>query len=226
MNCAICAVRRPKRHCPGVGGEICSICCGTEREQTVSCPLDCEYLRDAHRHEQAARRHKQPAQRQENSTASGGDQLPDADVRVTDEFLRERQDLVAALGEVVCDVALEVPGAVDSDVGDALASLVRTYRTLASGLYYESLPENGVATRVFRGVQDKIKQVRDQEQRRLGMQLIRDGDLLRGLVFLEQVAFANNNGRRRGRAFIDLLRGFAQAEEGPRAAPQSLLVLP
>jgi hypothetical protein len=219
MSCAICAVRRPKRHCPGVGGEICSICCGTEREETVSCPLDCEYLRDARRHEQAARRH-------EKSTASLGDELPDADIRVTDEFLQEHEDLFAALGKIVCEAALEAPGAVDSDVRDALASLVRTYRTLASGLYYETLPENMVAARVFRGAQDKIKQIRDQEQRRLGMPVIRDGDLLRCLVFLEQVAFGNNNGRRRGRAFIDLLRGFAQAEEGPRAAPQSLLVLP
>jgi hypothetical protein len=219
MSCAICGVRRPKRHCPGVGGEICSICCGTEREQTVSCPLDCEYLRDARRHEQAARRH-------ENSTATSRDKLPDVDIRVTDEFLREHEDLFAALGEIVWDAALEAPGAVDSDVRDALASLVRTYRTLASGLYYETLPENGVAARVFRSVQDKIKQVRDHEQRRVGMPVIREGDLLPCLVFLEQVAFAHNNGRRRGRAFIDLLRGFAQAEEGPRAAQQSLLVLP
>jgi hypothetical protein len=219
MSCAICAVRRPKRHCPGVGGEICSICCGTEREETVSCPLDCEYLRDARRHEQATRRH-------ENSTASGRDKLPDADIRVTDEFLSEHGDLFAALGEIVCEAALEAPGAVDSDVREALASLVRTYRTLASGLYYETLPENGGAARVFRGVQDKIKQARDHEKRRLSLPVIRDGDLLRCLVFLEQVAFANNNGRRRGRAFIDLLRGFAQAEEGPLATPQSLLVLP
>jgi hypothetical protein len=202
-----------------VDGEICSICCGTEREETVSCPLDCEYLGDARRHEQAARHH-------ENSTASGRDKLPDADIRVTDEFLREHEDLFAALGEIVCEAALEAPGAVDSDVRDALASLVRTYRTLVSGLYYETLPENGMAARVFRGVRDKIKQVRDHEQRRPGMPVIRDGDLLRCLVFLEQVAFANNNGRRRGRAFIDLLRSFAQAEEGPREEPRSLLVLP
>jgi hypothetical protein len=219
MSCAICAVRRPKRHCPGVGGEICSICCGTEREETVNCPLDCEYLRDARRHVQAAR-HDQ------NGAAGGLDHLAGADIRVTEEFLREHEGLIAALGQVVCEAALETAGAVDSDVRDALASLVRTYRTLASGLYYETLPENAVAARVFRGVQDKIRQVRDYEQRRVGMPVIRDGDLLRCLVFLEQVAYANNNRRRRGRAFIDLLRGFAQAEEGRRAAPQSLLVLP
>jgi hypothetical protein len=58
------------------------------------------------------------------------------------------------------------------------------------------------------------------------MPVIRDGDLLRCLVFFEQVAFTNNNGRRRGRAFIDLLRNFAQAQEDQHAARQSLLVLP
>jgi hypothetical protein len=130
------------------------------------------------------------------------------------------------LAQVVCEAALETPGAVDSDVREALASLVRTYRTLVAGVYYESLPENAIAARVFRGVQEKIKQFREREQRNLGMPLTRDGDLLRCLVFLEQVAFTNNNGRRRGRAFIDLVRSFAPAEERPGEAKQSLLVLP
>jgi hypothetical protein len=212
MSCAICAVRRPKRHCPGVGDEICSVCCGTGREETVTCPLECEYLRDARRHEK---------------TIDGdGSKLPDTDIRVTDEFLREHEDLLIALGGIVSETALETPGAVDSDVRDALASLVRTYRTLVAGVYYETVPENAVAARVFRGVQDQIKRFRDKEQRNLGMPVTRDGDLLRCLVFLEQVAFSNNNGRRRGRAFIDLVRSLGTAAGNPRAAPQSLLVLP
>jgi hypothetical protein len=205
--------------CPGVGGEICSICCGTGREETVTCPLDCEYLRDARRHEKDARRHERGAD-------GDRDKLPDTDIRVTDEFLREHEDLMTALAAIVYDTALETQGAVDSDIRDALASLVRTYRTLAAGVYYETLPENAIASRIFRGMQDRIKQFRDQEQRKLGMPVTRDGDLLRCLVFLEQVAFANNNGRRRGRAFIDLLRSFAPAEERPGGATQSLLVLP
>ena len=45
--CAICHTRRPRRYCPGVRGHICPVCCGTERENTVSCPLDCPYLREA-----------------------------------------------------------------------------------------------------------------------------------------------------------------------------------
>ncbi|HLI86257.1 MAG TPA: hypothetical protein VKV17_20245 [Bryobacteraceae bacterium] len=212
MNCAICAVRRPKRLCPGVGGEICSICCGTGREQTVSCPLDCEYLQDARRHEKANRK--------------SADELPDKDIKVTDEFLNERQALVMALGGIVSGTALETAGAVDSDLRDALAALVRTYRTLVAGVYYETVPENAVAARVFRGVQDGIQKLRDEERRNLGIQAIRDGDLLRCLVFLEQVAVVNDNGRRRGRAAIDLLLALASPEEQSPAAPRSLLVLP
>jgi len=53
MECAICQTRRPRRFCPGVRGEICSLCCGAEREVTVDCPLDCEFLREARRHEKA-----------------------------------------------------------------------------------------------------------------------------------------------------------------------------
>ncbi|HZL56105.1 MAG TPA: hypothetical protein VFC21_03445, partial [Bryobacteraceae bacterium] len=51
MNCAICGIRKPKRFCPGIHADICTVCCGTEREQTIDCPLECEYLRNAHDHE-------------------------------------------------------------------------------------------------------------------------------------------------------------------------------
>ena len=49
--CKICGRRRARRYCPAVHGEICTICCGTEREVSLLCPLDCEYLQEAHRHE-------------------------------------------------------------------------------------------------------------------------------------------------------------------------------
>ena len=51
MACALCETRRPRRFCPGVRGDICTLCCGSEREVSVACPLDCEYLREAHKHE-------------------------------------------------------------------------------------------------------------------------------------------------------------------------------
>src|SRR5215212_6262711 len=69
MACAICETRRPRRFCPGVRGDICSVCCGTEREVTVDCPFECEYL-------QQSRHHEKPAPL--DSPA-----LPNQDIRVT-----------------------------------------------------------------------------------------------------------------------------------------------
>jgi hypothetical protein len=212
MNCAICAVRRPKRLCPGVGGEICSICCGTEREVTVSCPLECEYLQDARRHEKPM--------------PSDSGSLPDRDIRVTDEFLRDHDELLMALAGIVSGAALETQGVNDFDVRDTLAALVRTYRTLQSGVYYETRPENALAGRLFRTVQERIGEFRSEEQRNLGIAKTRDTEILQCLVFFERVEFGRNNGRRRGRAFIDLLRNLVQSPEHPAAPRESLLVLP
>ena len=72
MVCKICQIRRARRNCPAVGGEICPLCCGQQREMTLDCPLDCEYLIEARKHET------------ENAAPEG---FPNQDVRVTDKFL-------------------------------------------------------------------------------------------------------------------------------------------
>lgn len=212
MACAICETRRPRRFCPGVRGEICSLCCGTEREVSVSCPLDCEYLRDA-------RKHDKPLEFDEA-------QLPNRDIQVTDRFLEEHEDLVMLLGSVVATGAFETDGAVDFDVREALDALVRTYRTLQSGVYYESRPANPLAAAIFRKVQIAMEEARRQETERLGMSKTRDADVLGALVFLQRLEYDRNNGRRRGRAFLDFLRALYDSAPGGAAAPPTSLILP
>ncbi|MDR3698562.1 MAG: hypothetical protein P4L56_02935 [Candidatus Sulfopaludibacter sp.] len=212
MACAICETRRPRRFCPGVGGDICTICCGTEREVTVTCPLDCEFLRDARKHD------KPP----EIEIA----QVPNQDIRVTEEFLEENELLLGFLGQTVSAAALGIPGTVDFDVREALESLIRTYRTLQSGVYYESLSTNPLAASVYAAVQSATGEFREQERRRLGMSKTRDADILGLLVFLQRVEFDRNNGRRRGRAFVDFLKIFYSASPDPAPGGLSSLILP
>src|SRR5271154_1130369 len=125
MKCQICGVRKPRRYCPGVRGDICPQCCGTEREVTVDCPLECEYLRES-------RLHERPPE------AGADTPFPNRDVNVTEEFLRDHESLVIFLCAQLLTASLATTGAIDFDVRDALDSLIRTYRTLESGLYYES----------------------------------------------------------------------------------------
>jgi hypothetical protein len=212
MSCAICHIRRPKRFCPGVRGDICTICCGTEREVTVNCPLDCEYLRDAHRHERI--------------TATDPHDFPNQDIRVTEEFLRDHEPLLLFLAGALVDAALATPDAVDFDVREALDALVRTYRTLQSGVYYETRPANPIAANICRLAQAAIEEWRKEEPERTGMTRTRDSDVLTLLAFLQRLELDNNNGRKRGRAYLDFLRGFFPEKPGEAAPAGSSLIIP
>jgi len=213
MTCAICHVRRPKRFCPGVRGEICTLCCGTEREVTVDCPLDCPYLREAHQHEKI--------------TPTDPHNFPNQDIRVTEDFLRQHEPLLLFLARTVLDAALATPGAVDFDVRESLDALVRTYRTLQSGVYYETLPTNPIAASICRQVQAGLAEFRKQEPERTGMTQTRDADILGLLVFLQRLELDNNNGRKRGRAYLDFLSTFFPARNQQESAPAgSSLILP
>jgi hypothetical protein len=196
-----------------VQGDICTICCGTEREVTVACPLDCEFLRDARRHD------KPPTV----DIAS----VPNQDVRVTEEFLEANEELLFFLGQTLAAVALDTPGAIDFDLREALDALIRTYRTLQSGVYYESIPANPLAARIFVAVQGAAGEFREQQRERLGISKTRDSDVLGLLVFLQRLEYDRNNGRQRGRAFVDFLNAFypgAPAPSSPSAS--SSLILP
>jgi hypothetical protein len=177
---------------------------------SVTCPLDCEYLQDA-------RVHDKPA-------ALAPEKIPHEDIRVSEKFLRDHDELLVFLGGSLSAAALATSGAADYDVRDSLDALIRTYRTLETGVYYETVPDNLLASRVFRMVQDDVARFRREERQGMGIAAIRDGDILRVLVFFSRLELDRNNGRRRGRAFIGLLRELAPARTGSDAA--SRLVIP
>jgi hypothetical protein len=192
MTCKICNPRRPRRFCPGVHGDICSLCCGQEREETISCPLECEYL-------QEARSHEKPKPHDES-------EKPNKDIRVTDEFLNEHDEFLQFTMITIVDAAMAA-GLIDYDVREALEALITTYKTLGSGLYYESKPANLLAARLAAEVREAIEDLRRRMTEATGLTRLRDSDVLGVLVFIQRIEFRVNNGRKKGRAFIDMMRG-------------------
>jgi len=208
MSCSICETRKPRRFCPGVRGEICAPCCGAEREVSVSCPFECEYLQEARRHERL------PDLKEED--------IPNRDIEVTDAFLSENDNVVQLSSNLLLEAALAVPGAVDADVREAIESLIRTIRTLESGLYYESRPNNPLAGAVQQGFQAKMTQARQELARQAGVTSIRDLTILGALAFLQRVALHYDNGRSRGRSFLQFLHNsFPAPAPSGDAPPQS-----
>ena len=189
--CTLCETRKPRRWCPGVRQQICTQCCGSEREVTVDCPFDCEFLIDARRHER--------------TPAIERNQVPNLDVKITEGFLHRTSNILTMTSAALLDAAMNTPGASDGDIREALQSLIKTYRTLQSGLIYESRPTNPFADSIQRHVQAAVQQIKEQVFQTTGVHSVRDSDVLGVLVYLQRIEYANNNGRRRGRAFLHLL---------------------
>ena len=194
--CKICSKRRAKRYCPGVAGDICAVCCGTERENTVDCPSSCEHL-------QAARKHEQPAAVDEQN-------FPNKDIRLTESFVRDHEHVVMWLTLALAR-AMEKERAVDSDAREALDALIRTYRTRESGLIYKTRPQNPYAAAIQDELRKSVEELHKRVAEEQGMQTLRDADVLGSLVFLQRLELSHSNGRRRGRAFLDFLKSYFPA---------------
>ena len=207
--CKICGKRRAKRACPAVGGDICSICCGEQREVSLTCPLDCEYLQEAHRHEK-------PLSLIE-------DQLPNPDILVTEDFIAEQEELLLFCIYSLLQAALRAGTAYDADVLAALEALIQTRRTLDSGLVYETRSENSVANAIQRSFTASLDDYQKLREERETLKPVRNSDVLATLVFLERVGQQNQNGRPKGRMYLDLLRQMTPDAGVEERAPSIIL---
>src|SRR3569833_2987601 len=177
--CKICGKRRARRACPAVSGDICSLCCGTEREVSLACPIECQYLQEAHLHEK-------PLPVAESD-------LPNRDVEVSESFLVRQEETLLYFMYALLEAALRTPGAFDTDVITALEALIQTQRTLDSGLVYETRPENTVAASVHRRFNDSLKEYQKLREEREPMSALKNSETLALLVFLHRIGAQNQN---------------------------------
>lgn len=186
-------------------GDICAICCGTERENTVRCPLDCEYLIEARRHEK--------------SVPVDVTKVPNRDVEVTEEFLHEHDPLLALMSAIIYAGAKKTEGSTDRDVREALEATIKTLRTAQSGLIYETRPENPYAAEIQEFIKSRLDQFREAMAKEQGMTTLRDAEVLGVLVFLQRLAIHWDNGRPLGRSFLSFLHA-RHTEAPPSDAPE------
>lgn len=191
LNCHLCEQRPPRRHCPALLSEICAPCCGESREETVDCPLDCEFLREA-------RRHEKPIEVDAKS-------LPHPEIEVSDRFMEQNQPLAIVAGRLLLVASIQTPGTVDFDLRDALAALTQTYKTATSGLIYDSRPANAIAAQVVDLFQQEMTRFRERVAEQAGSHSFTDKDLLGVLIFWQRMQWQSHNGRRKGRAFLESL---------------------
>lgn len=190
--CKLCNKRRATRSCLAVNDLICAICCGEQRETTLLCPLDCPFLREA-------RKHEKPIE-------IPMDAISDADIDVSEDFIRDHEQLLLFCIFSLLQASLQTQGAVDTDALEALAALIQTYRTAQSGLVYETRPNNRIAAEIQQKVRDSIKEFELERVKANPLSRSSDTNVFKMLVFLHRIGQQNLNGRSKGRMYIDLLR--------------------
>jgi hypothetical protein len=143
------------------------------------------------------------------------------DVIVTEEFIRDHEELLLFSVYSLTQAAIRTDGANDVDIMTALEAMIQTHRTLESGLLYQTRPENSIAASVQRLFTASIADYNKLRQEREGLSEIRNSELLAILVFLHRIGQQHQNGRPRGRMYLDLLQHMIPEEErvsGPRSS--------
>ena len=209
--CAICGKRKAERFCPAMGEKICAVCCGTEREVTLDCPIDCSYLIAAHRYEQA---HGKPLA--END-------IPFPDILFSPDLIYERQPLVNGLGYTIVKFAAEQHGVTDRDTFAAITALAETYRTLVSGIYYEKPPSAPLANALYAVLGSFIEDYRKQETENASFRTLKHTEILYVLVFLARMARSRLSERPRARHFLEFLRAQFPAAQAQPEAPRIII---
>jgi len=211
LICPICEKRKAARYCPAKGEKICAICCGSEREVTISCPADCAYLLAAHRYEDEHKR-----------------AMPEdarfLEERVPQDILHTHQQLLAALAFQIAKFANTQPSTADPDVLRSLAALAGTYKTLQSGLLYEQIPDVPCQRDLYLSLSQFLNEIKQKAAESGNSGALKDLAIFQVLVFLYRMGLLRSNGRPRSRRFIEFLRGqFPQAEELKREEPRIIV---
>lgn len=223
-SCPICEQRRGKRFCPGLphsrwrgGAEtICALCCGEQREVAIDCPSDCPFLVAAHRYEAT----RAAAKRRSRGAAPA--EIPFPRVALDEDFLEEKQHLIAGLSLFLVRYAGEHREVHDAELLAALDALARSYQTLDSGVYYEQPPANPAARELFTAARSYLEQFGQEQQQRVGMSL-RPGEVLRALVFLLRLGQLEGSRRPLSRRFLGFLRAQLPAEAASAREPRLIV---
>lgn len=137
-------------------------------------------------------------------------------------FLEQYGPVLQAVSVGVADERLESPWLVDQDVSQVYTALLATMKTLASGIYYETVPDGPARIGLFRrlkSILDSFITPPDPQFRAL-----RVSEILSILEFLLLSVAMNTSGRPRSRQYLDWVSAIAG-----RSAPSpesSRLIIP
>jgi hypothetical protein len=211
VSCPLCQKRKPGRFCPAKAEKICAVCCGTAREVTIDCPPGCGYLRSAHRYEE---QHSRPPDVD----------TPLLDARISTGTIHTHGQFLSAIAFAIAKFCAAQPSASDPDVLASIRALAETYKTLASGIFYEQPPAPNLQRELYDALSAFLTETK-QNTSQTSFGPVKDSEIFQLLVFLFRMGLLRTNGRQHSRRFIEFLRGqFPGAQELKRE--ESRIIVP
>jgi hypothetical protein len=150
--------------------------------------------------------------------------VPFPESKFNRSFAESHGPLLFYLDHAICKFAVEHRAAVDTDVVAALQTLAESYRTQASGIIYEKPLDYALQRALYESLKAAITEFREKEAQRVGMTTVRDSDVRDALIFLTQLGAVHENGRPKGRAYLDVIRQQFPKEEFQKA-PSNIVLL-
>jgi hypothetical protein len=135
-------------------------------------------------------------------------------------FIHRRSPVLNAVCLELIEERKSAPWLVDTDVIEAFKSLTATMKTLASGIYYETLPESAIQASLCRRLRilfDELMQPQNSADS------LKVSDVIEILHFLTVSATVNANSRPRSRQYLDLLNSLAEQAEPERRTGSLIL---
>ena len=205
-RCSLCSEHPAKRYCPAKEVRICASCCGSKREVEIDCPSSCYYLIAGRAYE-------------------GDQRIPDPDLvllvqRLGERFVDRQSHILSAVCSEIVEERKSSSWLTDTDVIETFKSLIATMKTLASGIYYETLPESSVQASLFR----RLKRLFDEfMQPQMSEKMLKPTDVIDVLSFLSVSATLNANSRPRSRQYLDFLNSMAP-QNSPERQTGNLII--
>lgn len=209
--CPLCEKRRAKRFCPAQGAAICPLCCGTYREVTLDCPLDCPHLRASRQHgaREAAAAPESPPVTPELSISQG--------------WLLSHEELLEYLAAAAGEYWLREPQLTDPDLLDALRHLAATLAAERAGVVFESRPAGALRERLCRHLRQAMAAYRPQARGLGPAPPPRSPDWEMAVVYLARWVRQRANARPRSRLCWEALAPQILAARPAGASPGLVL---
>ena len=205
-RCPLCAERSAKRFCPAKGEEICPVCCGTHREVTIDCPTSCVHLKAGQSYESE----RKPIDHALLTRVQG----------FGTPFVQQYGHILAAVGQAVTEERRTSNWLVDADVAEVYKALGATLKTLASGIYYESLPDGAIRQSLFRRLKSMLDSLMESSDSRKALRI---SEVLSILDFLALTVALNSSGRPKSRQYLDWIAA-ASGAASPATEPSRLII--